>query len=273
MTDLSVLVLPAFAELGGLPAETAPWVQRYEFTETISLDGLAQPLRYTEAGLGIVPTGIGKTAAATTTTTVLASDQLDLTDSLFLSVGVAGAPPSVSVGSVLVSNRIIDWDDKCRFDAGDDGELAMNPYTDGQGSYTLDTDLVAEIESLGSDVALDSPDSESAEPRLLTGTNLCGDELWHGTEVAEQAEWLVEQYDADAYRVTEMEDAGTAAALERFGQLDSYCAIRGVSNHDRPRGIQSARESFFDEEFEAGFETGIENAVAVAQAVVDNRLG
>jgi purine nucleoside permease len=265
--DLRVLVLPAFADLADLPAETAPWADAYDLTADCDLDGLTRPLRYTESGLGIVPTGVGKASAATTATTLLASDRLDLTDTLVLSVGVAGAPPTIPVGSVLVSDRIVDWDDKCRFD---DGELAVNPYTDGDGQYDLDDSLVAEIERLGSGVALAR--AGEGEPQLLTGTNLCGDELWHGEAIAQQAEWLVEQHDAAPYRVTEMEDAGTAAALDRFGRLDSYCAIRGVSNHDRPTGAQSPRESFFDDKFEAGFATGIENAVAVARAVVDSRL-
>ncbi|WP_336328238.1 phosphorylase family protein [Halovenus sp. HT40] len=266
--DLAVLVFPAFDELAGLPGEAAPWTDAYEFAAEADLPGLATPLRYTDEGLGIVPTGVGKSSAATTATALLANDRIDLTDAVILSVGVAGAPPTVPVGSVVVSDQIVDWDDKCRFG----GELAMNPYTESQGQYDLDSDLVERIESLGKSVDLDSPVDGAPEPRLLTGTNLCGDELWHGAEVAEQAEWLVDQYDASPYRVTEMEDAGTAAALERFARLDSYCAIRGVSNHDRPTGTQSARESFFDDEFEDGFGVAVENAVAVARTVVDNHL-
>lgn len=267
--DLAVLVLPAFDELAGLPGEAAPWTDAYDFTSEIDLPGLATPLRYTDEGLGIVPTGVGKSSAATTATALLANDRIDLSEAVILSVGVAGAPPTIPVGSVLVTDKIVDWDDKCRFD----GELAVDPYTEGQGQYHLDPDLVAEIESLGESVDLDAPGSEpEGSPRLLTGTNLCGDELWHGAEIAEQAAWLVDQHDAAPYRVTEMEDAGTAAALERFDRLDSYCAIRSVSNHDRPTGTQSARESFFDDEFEDGFGVAVENAVAVARTVVDDRL-
>jgi purine nucleoside permease len=264
--DLDVVVLPAFADLADLPAETAPWETAYDLTGALDLDGLTQPLRHTDSGLGLVPTGVGKTAAATTTAALLGSERIALDGALVLSVGVAGAPPSIPVGSVVISDRIVDWDDKCRF--GD--EVAMNPYTEQQGYYELDADLVGEIERLGSTVDLAGPEAD--QPRVLRGTNLCGDEIWHGAKTATQADWLAAQYDAAPYRVTEMEDAGTAAALDRFDRLDSYCAIRGVSNHDRPTGTQSARESFFDEEFEARFETGIENAAAVARVVVDSRL-
>ncbi|WP_436901767.1 phosphorylase family protein [Halovenus halobia] len=258
---LDALILPAFTDLGELPAETAPWEQAYEFTGEIGLAGLTQPLRYTEDGLGIVPTGVGKTAAATTTTALLTSPKISLADTLVLSVGVAGAPPSIPVGSVLVSDCIVDWDDKCRFP----DEIAANPYTEEQGYYKLDPGLVAEIERVGSAVTLGGNHS-----RLLRGTNLCGDELWHGNTLAEQADWVAAQYDAAPYRVTEMEDAGTAGALARFDRLDSYCAIRGVSNHDRPTGAKSPRESFFGDAFEDGFGLAIDNAVAVAQRVVED---
>lgn len=254
------LVLPAFAELGDLPAETEPWERAYEFTETLKLDGLVQPLRYTNDGLGLVPTGVGKSAAATTVATLCAYERVDLSDALILSVGVAGAPPSIPVGSVVVSDCIVDWDLKCRFP----GDLAANPYVE-QGQYDLNEQLVADIEEAGSTVELDG----NAE--LRRGTNLSGDELWHGEALAEQADWLADQYDGAPYCVTEMEDSATAAALARFDRLDSYCAIRGVSNHDRPPEGVPARESFFAEGFEEGFGRAVENAVGVASAAVDRR--
>lgn len=262
VVELHNLVLPAFEELGDLPAETAPWERAYEFTGTLELDGLARPLRYTDDGLGIVPTGVGKTAAATTATTLLTSERVDLTEAVILSVGVAGAPPSLPVGSVVVSDCIVDWDLKCRFP----DDVAENPYVE-RSVYELDVELVDEIEQVGSAVAL------GGDAELRRGTNLSGDELWHGAELADQADWLADQYGAAPYRVTEMEDAGTAAALARFGRLDSYCAVRGVSNHDRPPEGLSARESFFGDEFEDGFGRAVENAVAVARAVVDGRSG
>jgi len=75
------------------------------------------------------------------------------------------------------------------------------------------------------------------------------------------------------YRATEMEDAGTAAALARFDRLAEYLSIRAISNHDRPAPETPPRESFFSSAFEEGFEPAVKNAVAVARAVVDDRLG
>lgn len=270
--DVDALVLPAFDDLAGLPGEAAPWRAAYDLEETVRIDGVPTPLRYSNRGLAVVPTGIGKSAAATTTTALLTSDRLDLTGALVLSVGVAGGPPTLPVGSVLVADTIVDWDEKARVDpTGEDGEMPIipNPYTEGQGVFELDSELVAEARSLAEGADLDSIDDA---PSIVTGTNLCGDEIWHGHELAEQATWLVETYGAGPYRATEMEDAGTAASIDRFDRLDRYLSVRGISNHDRPAPGVSARDSLLAPTFEEGFEVGIENAVAVARTVVDDRL-
>ena len=274
---LRALVLPAFDDLGDLPSEAEPWRRAYDFDQ-LPLAGLSSPLWYTEAGLGLVPTGVGKAAAATTTAAICASEEVVLEEPLVCSVGVAGGPPSLPIGSVVIADHIVDWDDKCRFDPGED-PLALNPYTD-RGAFELDPGLVSRAESLADGVELAGPedadgpsagDSDSG-PVVVTGTNLCGDELWHGRGVAAQASWLVSERGCGPYLATEMEDSGTAAALERFGLADRYLSIRGISNHDRPSAGESARESFFSSGFEAGFETGLSNAVAVARAVVGNRV-
>lgn len=273
--NVDVLVLPAFDDLEGLPGEAAPWRATYDLERTLRIDGVPTPVRYADRGNAVVPTGVGKTAATATTTALLTSDRIDLRGALVLSVGAAGGPPTLPVGSVVLAETVIDWDDKCRFDpAGDGVPLAMNPYTEGRGRFDLDAELVADARSLAEGVDLAVPGSERPEsdPVVVTGTNLCGDELWHGHELAEQVAWLLEAHDAGPYRATEMEDAGTASALERFDRLDQYLSIRGISNHDRPDSGVPASESFFDPTFESGFELGIENAVAVARAIVDDRL-
>lgn len=281
---LDVLVLPAFDDLAGLPSEATPWEREFSLDQTIQVPGVPNPVRYAENGIGVVPTGVGKIAAATTTTALLSTERIDLSEALVCSVGVAGGPPRLPVGSVVLSETIIDWDDKCRFDGETEIPLAMNPYTENQGTFELDNTLVNKAASRAASVDIrpnreGASDENAAEPSLdeqpeiRTGTNLCGDELWHGRELAAQAVWLTEQYGCDSYCVTEMEDVGTASALARFDRLDQYLSIRGVSNHDRPAQGENSKESFFGEEFESGFTLGIENAVTVAQSVVTPRLG
>ncbi len=277
--NVSVLVLPAFDELATLPSEATPWVSAYDLDEQVRIDGVPTPVRYADSGLAVVPTGVGKTAAAATTTALLSSDRLDLDDALVLSVGVAGGPPNLPVGSVVIADTIVDWDDKFRIDATGEVPIGLNPYTDDQGVFELDSDLVeealtcsTEVDLVGSNDESGSASTEQTGPTVETGTNLCGDELWHGLELAQQAAWFVAESGAGPYRATEMEDAGTAMALERVGHLDRYLSIRGISNYDRPTADVSARRSLFDPAFEAGFERGIENAVRVARTVVDDRL-
>lgn len=270
--NVNALVLPAFDDLPGLPGEATPWRNAYDLEQTVRIAGVPTPLRYSDGGLAVVPTGIGKTAAATTTTALLTSDRLDLDDTLVLSVGVAGGPPTLSVGSVLLADSIVDWDDKARVDPTDgESPIIPNPYTEAQGVFELDSELVAEARALAESADLAAVGDADA-PTVAGGTNLCGDEIWHGQELAEQAAWLVDAQGVGPYRATEMEDAGTAAALARFGRLDRYLSIRGISNRDRPEPGVSARESLLSPTFEEGFETGLENAVRVARRVVDTRL-
>jgi purine nucleoside permease len=275
--DLRALVLPAFDDLAGLPGEAAPWRTRYDLDRAMRIEGVPSPLRYTDrGGVGVVPTGVGKTAAATTTTALGASEALDLDDALVLSVGVAGGPPELSIGSVVIADSIVDWDDKCRFDPVPDAEspgdaLALNPYTDDAGVFALDDALVDSSRSVARGVELRSA-SEAVAPSIVVGTNLCGDELWHGRQLAEQAAWVADARDKGPCLATEMEDVGTATALQRFDRFEQYLSVRGISNHDRPTSQRPAAESFFDPAFEAGFEVGIENAVRVARAIVDDRL-
>jgi purine nucleoside permease len=274
--DLRALVLPAFDDLAGLPGEAAPWRRQYDLDHAMTVEGVPSPLRYTgSGGLGVVPTGVGKTAAATTTAALCASEALDLDGALVLSVGVAGAPPELPIGSIVIADSIVDWDDKCRFDPEPDAEdpgdaLALNPYTDDAGVFHPDDELVASARSVARGVELQS--ASDLDPSVVVGTNLCGDELWHGRQLAEQAAWMVDARDEGPCLATEMEDTGTATALQRFERFDQYLSVRGISNHDRPTTQRPAAESFFDPAFEAGFEAGIENAVGVARAIVDDHL-
>ncbi|RAW45839.1 phosphorylase [Halorubrum sp. 48-1-W] len=278
---LDALVLPAVEELHSLPSasEVGPWEDAYDLTERIDVPGVPAPLRHDGSGLGVVPTGIGKTAGATTTAAGCAGDAVDLTDAVVLSVGIAGAPPDLPIGSVVIADAIVDWDDKCRFDP-DDGEvpIAPDPYTEGQGVFDVAPGLVSDAVGLAADVDLTAlgdlaGTDDGAEPTVVRGTNVCADELWHGRTVAEHVSWFVEAVGRGPYRATEMEDAGTARALERFGLGDRYLSVRGVSNHDRPEPGTSSRESFEGSLTEAGLEVGLANAVRVARAVVDDWRG
>lgn len=268
--DPDVLVLPAFDDIDGLPGEVTPWQERYDLDVTTGIPGVDEPVCH-DGTVAVVPTGIGKVRAATTTAALVAADSIDLSDALVLSVGIAGGPPAVDIGSVVVGDAILDWDDKCRFDDSSSqrrsgetettGPIEPNPYTAGQGVYKLDGDRVAAIREMATDV----PDG----PRIHGGTNVCGDELWHGRAIATKVESLVDEFGLGPYRATEMEDAGTAGALERFDMLDRFASIRGISNHDRATGSGTGGAMVETETLAPGVETGLAAAVRVAQRVIE----
>jgi purine nucleoside permease len=297
--SLDILVLPAFAaedfrlpddhdeSADDLPSELDYWLDAYDFTNEIQVRGANAPVWYTDDGVGITPTGMGKTAAATTVTALLASPEIDLSEAHFVTAGVAGAPPDVAtVGSVFVADAVVDWDLKHRWADGDGedegttvGRIDLLKYRPHDYVHRLDEDLVATAVEVAEAVEL--TDSEAAtdyrerydeaaaheSPSVGVGATVCGDEFWHGRPLSEQAAWLVEQYDAGVYATSEMEDFGTATALANFGKLDHYLSVRGVVNFDRPAPGQSASESLAD----GGLflDLGLENAFRVASAVVD----
>lgn len=255
---LDALVFAAFDDLAGIGSEVDPWRTRYPLTETVAIPGVPTPLHH-DGTFGVIATGIGKAAAATSVTACLSTTALDLTNTRFLSVGVAGGPPSVGpIGSVVFADAIVDWDLKLRDDGG---TLEPNPYIDEQAVVHLDPNLRDVALDAAADVSLRSLDEV---PTVTVGTNLCGDELWHGAHLATAAERLVAAHDVGPYAVTEMEDSATAHALRRFDRLDDYLCVRAVANYDRP--VDGAD---FAGAFARGFPIAIDNAVTVASAVID----
>ena len=107
---------------------------------------------------------------------------------------------------------------------------------------------------------------DSRSPEVGVGTTVCGDEVSHGAATAAQVDALCESYGVDGFVTTEMEDAGTATALERFGLLDQYMSIRAAANFDREPAGGDPAESIQQDVFDLG----IENAIRVGKAVVDD---
>lgn len=244
--DLECLVLPAYDTLSGLPSELDALQTAFDATHTIEVPGLSRPIACTDDRIGIVPTGVGKLAAATTVMTIAATDAIDLADATVVSAGIAGGPPQrVTTGSLVVASTIVDWDNKLRFDrprSANQQPVETNPYNEAHAVHRLDEEVVdrfagaidAEAHDRAVERAAAGTEIDPTHARIHTGTNLCGDELFHGHEVAAQADELVAAHGCDPYLVTQMEDMGTAVALDRLDRLDQYVSVRAVSNPDRP---------------------------------------
>lgn len=273
----SVVVLPAFtdAEYTGDASEVAPWQARYDFDQEIAVPGCSYAVQYaSDADIALVPTGIGKSAAATTVAALAAGDEVALDSATILTVGIAGCTPAAgTLGSVFITERVVDGDIKLRIgDTTSRMQWLVDNYV-----WELNPDLVDRAVTAAQGVTL--ADSEAAEairddygdtrsPTVDTGPTVCGDEVYHGTTAATQVQALCASYGITEFATTEMEDAGTVTALERFGLLDQYVSIRAAANFDRepPGGepIDSIERDVF--------ELGTENAVRVGHAVIQELL-
>lgn len=268
-----VVVLPAFtdAEYTGDASEVDPWLDRYEFA-SLDVPGVVHPVRHApNAGLVLAPTGIGKAAAATTVSALAAGDAVALDDATIISVGIAGVVPAAgTLGSVFVADRVVDGDIKLRIgETTSRMQWLVDDYV-----WELDSDLVGRAAGVASDVELADSDEAAAiradydddrSPTVATGPTVCGDEVYHGTAAAAAVDSLCDSYGIDSVATTEMEDAGTATALERFGLLNQYVSIRAAANFDREPAGGDPDESITRDVFALG----IENAVRAGAAVVE----
>jgi len=267
----AVLVLPAFttADYAADPAdpdEVGRWLDAYDF-ERYRVRGVPKPFRYDPAtDVALVPTGIGKSAAGATGSALFADDGVVLDDTTLVTVGIAGAHPSVgTVGSVVVADTVVDWDLKERVD----GRVSPLSWRARDYVWDLEESLVERTAETAREV--DLADDEAARtlraaygddrsPGVAVGPTVCGDEVWHGETAAGDVERLCAAYDLDGYATTEMEDAGTVTALERFDALDRYVSLRAISNFDRaqPGGdpVESAGEFCFALATENAFRAG-----------------
>ncbi|MFO7832600.1 MAG: hypothetical protein R6V31_00725, partial [Halohasta sp.] len=185
--------------------------------------------------------------------------------------GIAGCPPAAgTLGSVFVADRVVDWDVKLRI-----GETTSRmQWLADDYVWQLDEDLVDRAAAAAREASLADSDraaeirrryDDSRSPTVDVGPTVCGDEVYHGETTAKQVDALCASYGVDGFATTEMEDAGTATALERFDLLDQYVSIRAAANFDREPPGGDPTESIAADVFDLG----IENAVRVGQAVVD----
>ncbi|WP_440769815.1 phosphorylase family protein [Natronorubrum sp. DTA28] len=274
--------------------ERRPWLERADLVDALEVPGAETPVYVTDSGIAVTTTGIGKSDAATTVTAILSSPGIDLESAYIVSCGIAGSSPeTTALGSVAIADAVVDWDRKHRWDRRSDAAVpapeSAKPDDERRPIDLLayrPRDYVHRLEEAVVDCAIEAardvdlredaaardyqrsyPNAPGSGPTIERGTTVCGDEFWHGPRYAREVQWLCEQYGVGPYVTTQMEDAATATALERFGLRERYLSVRAVSNYDRAAPGQSVEESFDGNP--ASLALGIENAARVGDAVVE----
>lgn len=279
-----VVLFAAYETESGVD-ETTHWRTHFDFETRLTVPGIDAPVYFDpRRDVLLVVTGIGNVEAAATVSALVAAPDVDCSHSYFLTVGSAGTSPAVeTLGSVVVNDHLLDWDQKRRWLPGDDRSDgasidAFSFKSTEEVCKPCNPALVAAAVEFGSRARLTDDEAlgryrrqyphraAQSSPSVSVGASVSGSELWHGRICGDEARRLAERYGAAPYLTTEMEGFGTALALERYGLLDRYLSVRGVSNFDRPYPGQDVETSL--EQGELALEACLENAYRVGSAVV-----
>lgn len=262
--------------------ETAPWLSAEPIVRPFPVDGAFSAVWCTDGGLCVTTTGIGKANAASSVTAILRAPQLDFSQAVFLTAGIAGTPPDVgTLGAAAWADWVVDWDLGHHLlpePGAPSAELFVPLRVEtGYEKFRLNGDLVSLAVEVTKDVPLvDSeqarnyraryPGQEGRRPEVLRCDTITGDDYWHGTELSRLAAQIVRDRTAGAgrYCTTQMEDSAVALVLARFGYLDRYVNLRTMSNFDQPHPGQSTIESL--RASSGGFPLAVQNAYRVGSA-------
>lgn len=281
-----VLVLPALVnDDEERPCEQRRWLADRDFTHTKEIPGCPSPLRWTADGVGIFPVGVGKSNAAGSVGALCSADGIDLSDTIFLSVGIAGISPEVgTIGSVMIGDNVVDWDCKFRLDPDESGRSTVLPSRVRDAVIPLPDELHPLMLEAASEAPLIQDDEiteictryEGApaqdHPSVGLGTTVTSDEFWHGTATAADVENFLDEVGAGPLATTQMEEFAVATVLERFGHLARYYSVRAASNFDRPPANGSPREILDEIKDSTAITVGLENAFRVGTVLVDALL-
>ncbi|MBQ3518714.1 MAG: hypothetical protein IJA31_05270 [Clostridia bacterium] len=303
---VKVLILPKFENgemTGDFPGEAQHLYEHYckggeEYTVHGGFPGHKM---YLKDGIALYVTGCGKTNAILGLTAVLHDKRFDFSDTFFLSVGCAGsAVGSTVMGDVFVISAAVDFDLGHHADARDlspntETTWFHNPVYDSAAYRVLNPELTDKVYNLVKDTPLQTTEKTKAfmrlefgdadwavrEPQVRKGTTLSGDNYWKGLHDHKNAEKMVQTYPVpDPFVCAEMEDAPLAVALDRYGMLNRFIALRASVNMSvftsglTPEtlwGTQSGAAFDSDDDPEAAdiFPIAMQNLFTVGKKVID----
>ena len=281
-----ILVLPALVnDDEERPCEQRRWLTDRDFTRTKEVPGCPHPLRCTGDGVGIFPVGVGKSNAAGSMGALCSADGIDISNTIFMSVGIAGISPAVgTIGSVMIADDVVDWDCKFRLDPDNSGRPTVLPSRVRDAVFPLPDELHPQMLDAATEATL-IQDDEITEictryeldaardhPTVGIGTTVTSDEFWHGTTTAADVETFLDEVGSGPLATTQMEEFAVATVLDRFGHLERYYSVRAASNFDRPPANGSPREILDEIKDSTAITVGLENAFRVGTVLVDTLL-
>lgn len=303
---IKILILPKFEIdnlTGDYPGEAQYYFEKYfiDAKKYQVTDG-SQGILYVKNNLALCITGMGKTNAALTLTSLLSDKRFDWSETYIISTGCAGGAKDVCVlGDVVIGTA------SCDIDLGhtaDPREMTSKNkdttwFNDAQydvSAFVLfDKNLSEKIYSLTKDVTLEVNNSAKKamaknfddapwavrDPKVVKGTICTGDNYWKGIYSHNNAVKISKHYGApDSFAATEMEDNVLAYVAKRFNKLNKFIAIRDVVDMDVFSGGETPEKMWnhegenteSDENGEDVFLTGRKNNFIVGEKIIEGLL-
>jgi len=310
-TPIKVVIVSMYEigeDTGDVPGEFQFWVERNDL-QKINAPAGWRDYYLREDGLLVICTGGGITNAATSVSALALDERFDLSKAYWIVAGIAGCDPEdASLGSAAWAKWIVDADLAKEIDAREIpqdwpyGYLALgakepNTLDDGWQVETVKFQLNEGLVEWAYDLTKDFPlrDYEDVKafreiysdypnaarpPRVMIGDSLASSTYWHGFALNDWAnDWVkLHTNGKGEFVMTNMEDTGTATALERIsrtGKVDfqRLLVLRTASNFSTPPKGKDVAWSLLAEYPANGLpalEAAYGVANAVAQEIIDN---
>lgn len=279
-------------EATGWPSELTRWIDSVPLPERLPFPLGERDLRLNrDKGVLAVVTGVGNTKAAASIMALGLDPRVDLSRAYWLVAGIAGGNPKImTLGSACWADWVVDGDLAHDIDPREmptewpTGRVPLGksaPYQRPPSTLTatmawrLNPALVDWACRLTSNIEL------TGGARVLTGTVLASNSLWHGALLNRWAEQWVDYWTEGSGRfaTSAMEDAGIVSslhALARAGRVDPerLLILRTASNYNVPPEGVSAAASLAGE-MRDGFSAyvpALDAAYCVGAAVVEEIL-
>ncbi len=294
-------------DTGDMPGEFQLWVEREKLANPITVPGVDHPVLSNEAGVYGVVSGT-TVRSAMQIISLLNDPRFDFSHSYFLINGIAGVDPeNGTTGTAAWARWVIDGDIAYEIDsreANSDWPYGIvpiggkkpntipddAPWAPKSMAWKLNPALVQWAYQLTKDTVI--PDTDTAKthrakftawpaaqkpPQVVLGDSFGSCRYWHGTTMTKWANDWTKLYtggDGD-FAMSNMEDQGIAAALERLSKIGKVdfqrvLFLRTGSNFCMPHPGQTSAESMTEEY--AGMLPALESTYLAGSQVVEELL-